>query len=160
MTSLNLKKFDISSIQKGSVVLLIGKRRTGKSEITKNLLFSNRHIPVGTIISGTEGANKFYSKIVPPIFIHEEYSPEIISNVLKRQKMVVKKMNDQIENTGKSSIDPDAFLILDDCLYDSSWTKDVNIRSFFMNGRHHKMLLVITSQYAMGIPPNLRANVD
>lgn len=160
MTSLSLKKFDIASIQKGSVVLMIGKRRCGKSEIVKNILHAKRNIPVGTVISGTEGANQFYGKIVPSIFIHEEYSPEIIASSLKRQKLVVKKMNDQIKAYGKSSIDPDAFLILDDCLYDPSWTKDTNMRSFFMNGRHHKMLLIITSQYAMGIPPNLRTNVD
>ena len=31
------------------------------------------------------------------------------------------------------SIDPRAFLVLDDCLYDNSWTKDKNIRSLFGN---------------------------
>jgi len=51
-------------------------------------------------------------------------------------------------------------LILDDCLYDSSWTRDSNIRSFFMNGRHYKTLFIITMQYALGIPPNLRTNID
>ena len=58
------------------------------------------------------------------------------------------------------SIDPRAFLILDDCLYDNSWTKDKNVRSLFMNGRHYKILFIITMQYALGIPPNLRTNID
>ena len=48
---------------------------------------------------------------------------------------------------------------MDDCLYDSSWTKDVNMRSLFMNGRHYKVMLIITSQYALGIPPQLRSNI-
>ena len=160
MTSLNLKKFDMNRIAKGSVCIMIGKRNTGKSFLTKDLLYYKRDIPIGTVISGTEGANQFYSKIVPPLFIHEEYSPEIIANSLKRQKLVVSKMIQQENKFGKSNIDPNAFIILDDCLYDNTWTKDTNVRSLFMNGRHYKVLLIITSQYSLGIPPNLRCNVD
>ncbi len=160
MASLNLKKFDMCSIDKGSVCMMIGKRNTGKSFLCKDLLYFKRDIPIGTVISGTEGANQFYSKIVPPLFIHEDYSHEIITNAVKRQKLVVKKMNQQMEMYNQTNIDPYAFIILDDCLYDNSWTKDVNIRSLFMNGRHHKVLFIITSQYALGIPPNLRSNID
>ena len=29
-----------------------------------------------------------------------------------------------------------------------------------MNGRHFKVLFLITMQYALGIPPNLRTNID
>ena len=29
-----------------------------------------------------------------------------------------------------------------------------------MNGRHFKILFIITMQYALGIPPNLRTNID
>lgn len=150
----------MSKVGKGSVVVMIGKRNTGKSFLTKDLLYYKRDIPVGTVISGTEGANHFYSKIVPPLFIHEEFSPEIISGAVTRQKKVVAKMNQQEEMYGQTNIDPWAFVILDDCLYDSSWTKDINMRSLFMNGRHHKALLIITSQYSLGIPPNLRSNID
>ena len=160
MTSLNLRKFDMSRIGKGSVCVMIGKRNTGKSFLTKDLLYYKRDIPIGTVISGTEGANQFYSKIVPPLFIHEEYSPEIIANSVKRQKLVVSKMREQENKYGKSNIDPYAFVILDDCLYDNTWTKDTNVRSLFMNGRHYKVLLIITSQYSLGIPPNLRCNID
>ena len=152
--SLNLSKFDLSKIKDDSVVVLIGKRNTGKSFLTKNILYKNRSLPVGTVISGTEGANHFYSSIVPPIFIHEEYTALIISNILKRQKMMMKKINTN------QNIDPRAFLILDDCLYDNSWQKDKNIRSCFMNGRHYKLLFILTMQFALGIPPNLRTNID
>ena len=153
--NLQLKKFEMSSIGDDSVVVLIGKRNTGKSYLTKNILFNNKTIPVGTVISGTEGANHFYSKIVPPVFIHEEYTPQIITNVLKRQKIVMKKIH-----SGENQVDPRSFLLLDDCLYDNSWQKDKNIRSCFMNGRHYKLLFLLTMQYALGVPPNLRTNID
>jgi hypothetical protein len=160
MTEIQLKKFDMSDIKDDKVVVLIGKRDTGKSFLCKDILYHHQNIPVGQVISGTEGANQFYSKIVPPLFIHEEYSPEIIANSLKRQKLVVSKMREQENQYGKSNIDPNAFVILDDCLYDNTWTKDTNVRSLFMNGRHYKVLLIITSQYSLGIPPNLRCNID
>ena len=29
-----------------------------------------------------------------------------------------------------------------------------------MNGRHYKLLFLLTMQYALGVPPNLRTNID
>lgn len=158
--NLQLQKFQINSIESDKVVVFIGKRCTGKSFLCKDLLYFHKDIPVGTVISATEGANQFYSKIIPPLFIHGEYNENIISNVLKRQKQVVDRVNQEKEKNGKSNIDPRAFLILDDCLYDNSWTKSKHVRSLFMNGRHYKIMFIITMQYALGIPPNLRTNID
>ena len=158
--NLRLKKFDMTKIKHDKVVVLIGKRETGKSFLVKDLLWHHQSLPVGTVISGTEGANQFYSKVVPPMFIHEEYSPLIISNVLKRQKLVAKKIANDLSTRGTTAVDPRNFLILDDCLYDQSWIRDRNIRYLFMNGRHVHTMFIITMQYAMGIPPNLRTNID
>ena len=158
--NLELKKFDMSSIKDDRVVVLIGKRDTGKSFLCKDLLYYHQNLPIGTVISATESANCFYGNIVPSLFIHDEYSPQIINNVMKRQKMIVKKLNGEVAQYGGSNIDPRAFLILDDCLYDQSWTKDKNVRAIFMNGRHYKMMFIITMQYALGVPPNLRTNID
>ena len=63
-------------------------------------------------------------------------------------------------NKGDKGVDPRAFLILDDCLYDNTWSKDKWMRSVFMNGRHYKLLFLLTMQYALGVPPNLRTNID
>ena len=148
-----LRKFDINEIKDDKVVVLIGKRETGKSFLCRDILYHHSDIPVGQVISGTEMANQFYQQIIPKLFIHEEYQPEIIANILKRQKIMIEK------NRSKAQ-DPRAFLILDDCLYDNTWVKDKNVRSMFMNGRHYKLLFIITMQYALGIPPNLRTNID
>ena len=144
--NLELKKFDIRSIKPDKVCVFIGKRDTGKSFLVKDLLYHMRHIPLGTVISGTEGANKFYGHMIPSLFIHEEYTPALVSNAMKRQKKVVKQLMYEKSENGSSKINPNAFLILDDCLYDNSWVRDVNIRSLFMNGRHYFMLFIITMQ--------------
>jgi len=152
---LQLRKFDMRDIKDDKVVVLIGKRDTGKSYLCKDILFHHKNIPVGQVISGTEGANQFYSKMVPKLFIHGEFNTQIVQNILKRQKMLITKINE-----GNTQIDPRSFLILDDCLYDNSWSKDKHMRSVFMNGRHFKLLFLLTMQFALGIPPNLRTNID
>jgi hypothetical protein len=170
MASLNLKKFDMRWISfdanqeinkaKGPVIVLIGRRDTGKSFLIQDLLFYKQDIPIGTVISGTEEGNGFYSTMVPKLFIHNEYNTVIIENILKRQKSVLKQINKEYLTYKKSNIDPRAFVIMDDCLYDSSWIKDKMMKLLFMNGRHWKIMLIITMQYPLGIPPALRTNID
>jgi hypothetical protein len=164
--TLELKKFDMKTISfrpdenKGPVIVLIGRRDTGKSFLVRDLLYYHQDIPIGTVISGTEAGNGFYAEHVPKLFIHDEYNSAIIENILKRQRTVLKQIKKEIELYRKSSIDPRSFVILDDCLFDNSWTKDKMMRLLFMNGRHWKIMLVITMQYPLGIPPNLRTNID
>ena len=165
--TLELKKFDMKNIRfdpkanAGPVVVLIGRRDTGKSFLVRDLLYYHQNIPIGTVISGTEAGNGFYSAHVPKLFIHDEYNSAIVENILKRQKAVLKQIKKEEEAyKRKSSVDPRAFVILDDCLFDSTWTKDKMMRMLFMNGRHWKIMLIITMQYPLGIPPNLRTNID
>ena len=145
---------------KGPVVVLIGRRDTGKSFLVRDLLYYHQDIPIGTVISGTEAGNGFYSSHVPKLFIHDEYNVAIIENILKRQKTVLKQIKKDMETYKKSNIDPRAFVILDDCLFDDRWTRDKMMRLLFMNGRHWKIMLIITMQYPLGIPPTLRTNID
>jgi hypothetical protein len=164
--TLDLKKFDMKHISfrpdenKGPVVVLIGRRDTGKSYLVRDLLYHHQDIPIGTVISGTEAGNGFFSAHVPKLFIHDEYNTAIIENILKRQKTVLKQIKREMEAYKRTNIDPRAFVILDDCLYDNKWTKDKMMRLLFMNGRHWKIMLIITMQYPLGIPPNLRTNID
>ena len=164
--TLELKKFDMKSISfrpaenKGPVVVLIGKRDTGKSFLVRDLLFYHQDIPIGTVISGTEEGNGFYGKMVPKLFVHHEYNTAIIENILKRQRIVLKQIKKEMDAYKKTTVDPRAFVILDDCLFDGTWTRDKMMRLLFMNGRHWKIMLVITMQYPLGIPPVLRTNID
>ena len=164
--TLELKKFNMREItfkpdeNKGPVIVMIGRRDTGKSFLVRDLLFYHQDIPVGTVMSGTEAGNGFYSTHVPKLFIHDEYNTAIIENILKRQKMVIKQINKEVAAYGRCNIDGRAFVILDDCLYDNSWARDKLMRLLFMNGRHWKIMLVITMQYPLGVPPNLRTNID
>jgi hypothetical protein len=164
--NLELRRFDMKSISfkpnetKGPVVVLIGRRDTGKSFLVRDLLYYQQDIPIGTVISGTEEGNGFYGKMVPKLFIHNEYNTAIVENILKRQRSVLKQIKKEIDTFKRSTIDPRTFVILDDCLYDNTWARDKMMRLLFMNGRHWKVMLLITMQYPLGIPPTLRTNID
>ncbi len=158
--NLNLRKFDMKMIPQDAVCVFIGRRRTGKSTLLRDLLFRHKDMPIGSVISATEESNHFYKKLVPPTLIHGNVSSTILDNYVKRQKMLMARVKGDEERGIRSTIDPRSFLILDDCMYDDSWTHDLNIRYLFMNGRWLKVLFLITMQYPLGIPPALRTNVD
>ena len=164
--NLKMKKFNMKQIKfrpdknEGPVIVLIGRRDTGKSFLVRDLLYYQKDIPIGTVISGTEAGNGFYGNHIPKLFIHDEYNSGIIENVLKRQLMVNKQIQKEKQAYGRSNVDPRTFVIMDDCLYDNSWSKEKVMRSLFMNGRHWKIMLIITMQYPLGVPPNLRTNID
>jgi hypothetical protein len=153
---------DIDS-KKSPMIVVIGKKDTGKSFLVRDILFqTQRYFPVGTVISATEIANEFFQNMVPSKFIHDKYRPEIVQNVIKRQATIKDRRNkDKQSRGGSSNVDPRAFLILDDCLYDAkSWINEESTRFVFMNGRHIDLMTIITMQYPLGITPNLRTNVD
>lgn len=158
--NVSLRKFDMKKIPQDAVCIFIGRRRTGKSTLVRDLLFQHQNMPLGTVISGTEESNSFYGKMIPPLFIHGEYSPIILANFVKRQKLMMARIQRDLQMGVQSRIDPRSFMILDDCMYDDSWTHDKNIRYLFMNGRWLKVFFIITMQYPLGIQPALRTNVD
>ena len=157
---LELKKFDPTKIKSDSVVVFIGKRNTGKSYCMKDILSYNRDIPVGVVVSPTERANGYFEKFIPKMLIYDELDEKIVSTFLSRQINITKDRKKELEQHGSSTIDPRAFLILDDCMYNKAITKDKNIRCIFMNGRHYKIFLLITMQHGLGLPPDLRSNID
>jgi len=165
----NIRKFNMNVLKdrtsmdsrKSPMIVIIGKKDTGKSFLVRDILYHTQECyPIGTVISATEVANEFFQHMVPSKLIHDKYSPGIVTNVIKRQLALKQRRNQSKTGSGDSSVDPRAFLILDDCLYDGSWIKEESTRYVFMNGRHVDLTTMITMQYPLGITPNLRTNVD
>lgn len=148
---ISIKAFDMKKIKKDSIVVLLGKRNTGKSFLTKDILYHKKDIPLGVVVSRTDHLVHFYDKFIPPMFIYNRYEPENIDKLFKRQEKANKE----------SWKDPYAFLLFDDCLSDAkNWGKDERIKEIFFNGRHYKLLFILTMQAPMGITPDLRTNID
>lgn len=147
-----LKKFDMRWIKKDKLCVFIGKRDTGKSTLVKDLLYYQRDIPSGIVISGTQAGIEDYGKNVPPLYIYGEYHKNIVGKLIDNQSRKVKKK-------GKENTKP-VFLIMDDCLHDDKWAKDKEMKYIFFNGRHINTLFILTMQYPLGIGPAMRSNID
>ena len=157
---LRIKKFDIKSMPDNVTIAMIAKRGSGKSFLTRELLFHKRHIPTTVAISKTERLNRFYGDFVPDIYIYENYSNELLSKVYSRQSKIFEDNEKRIKD-GKKPKDDRMMLIMDDCMSSKgSWVKEEPILELFFNGRHHHLSFILTMQYSLGIPPEMRSNFD
>jgi len=159
--SLPIKEFQLESMCENPAIVMIAKRASGKSWVCRSILKHFRDIPVGIIIAPTEKmANPpFYSDFFPDTYIHYEYRSEIIEKLLYRQDAMIEKMKDK-EKEGKN-VDPRGFILMDDCLSKKgSWMKDQPIMELLFNGRHYRLMYMLTMQFPLGITPELRCNFD
>ena len=150
-----LRVLDIErDILDDSTVVLIGRRRSGKSWTARWLMYHLRHrFPCGVVITGTK-LNSFWSQYIPDDFVHElEDMNIVIDRVFRRQKYLLEHP--------ELGIDPRMFFILDDVLSDKYFIQySPCLSKCFTDGRHHKIFLLITTQDPRGLPPTLRENTD
>ena len=158
---LDLRKFDMKSMLSDATVLLSGCRRSGKSFLLRDMFYHKSEIPAGVVFSKTEEASPFFGKFIPDSFIHTKYNPEIVQSILTNQAKIVRKnIRNGIGIDGKTKKN-NKFIVLDDMMADNKeWKNDDTIKNIFFNGRHYNILFILTLQYAMGIGPDLRGNVD
>ena len=155
--NIQIKKFDPTSIDPCRICVFIGRRGTGKSQLVTDILYHQRKIPMGVVMSGTEESNEHYKEFVPDSFIYGQYEPPVIEKIITHQQSVIKKCKTTEE---KENVNNSVFMLLDDCMFDNKWTRDKNMRCIFMNGRHYRIFFMLTLQYCMDLPPSLRGQID
>ena len=155
----NFQRFDMESIKCGKKLLFIGMSSSGKTVLVRDYLYHNqRTFPIGLVISPTEEVNNTFSKHIPRMLIHDEYRSEILEKLMERQKNLIKNKN---ENSDYENVNTNCIAIMDDCLSEAKiWKKDKIIQKIFYEARHFDLTFIMTLQYALGIPPNLRNNID
>ena len=90
----DLDEFDPSTIKLDGTIVAVGKRRTGKSWVFRNLMYLLKDkIPAGIVISQTDELNKFWRQYVPKKYIFNKYEPEILDAVFERQKKILNDSN-------------------------------------------------------------------
>jgi hypothetical protein len=156
-----LKKFKIKDILPDATIMCLGRRRSGKSFLVRDIFYHHQDIPFGVVFSGTEEASPFFGDFVPDTFIHSEYSSDLVKSLLHRQKKKIRDAKNQGKSESGKCKANNMFIVLDDMLHDAqSWRKDESMQNIFFNGRHFNVFFILTMQYAQGIPPALRSNID
>ena len=153
-----LEEFDCDDIKLDGTIVAVGKRRTGKTWVFRNLMYMMKDkFQAGLVISQTDELNKFWRDYVPKKFIFNKYDPEIIQAVFRRQKKI---LNDVNKTDEEKEAEAPFFILLDDVISDQSLRFDESLCELFVCGRHYKLFILITTQYAKAITPTLRGNTD
>jgi hypothetical protein len=159
-SKLQLKKFNINEMVDHCTIAMIAKRASGKSFLTKEILYHKKNLAAAIAISRTEKLNSFYSDFIPESYIYFEYESEILGKIYERQN-IMNEENKKRVAAGKKPKKDEIMLIMDDCMSSKgTWLKDPNILELFFNGRHHHLSFILTMQFSLGIPPELRSNFD
>jgi hypothetical protein len=154
----DLAEFDLDTLKMDSTVVAVGKRRTGKSWVFRNIMYHMKDkFPAGIVFSQTDELNQFWRQYIPAKYIYKKYDPAVLDAVFARQKRII---NDpQLTDEEREAAVP-FFVLLDDVISDSSLRFDSNLMELFVAGRHYKLFVLITTQYAKSITPVLRGNTD
>lgn len=146
-----LRKFTLEYISDSSLILVVGSPQSGKSTITKELLYKKNY-PIGLVISHQpqHKINKTYDYI-PPIFIHSKYNECIIKKYMKTQKS-----NDH----NNSETDTRSFIILEDIFYDDDLLRNKYLRRLFTSYRDMNILCIIEMEYLRGFTKSMQTNID
>ncbi len=110
--------------------------------------------PVAKVFMGTEGSYKRFCSIMPPLFVSLEYNEQEEKNHILRQRKC--KVENPEGYPGNYAIN-----IIDDASDDPKVYKTKTMRGLFKLGSQHwNQLLMVGSQYAIDLPPDIRKSVS
>jgi archaellum biogenesis ATPase FlaH len=156
ITNINIKDLNPKSIKHGTVIVVSGRRGSGKTTIAKAIIYYlSSKIRNALLISNTSDIKKDFDEIIPPILIHKQYKPDVVKSFLFNQMKFIEK------NKSRYNIKKDAIIIMDDVLAQKkTWKKDESFIQTFLEGRHSKITIILSIQDILGVPSELRNNID
>lgn len=147
---LTVKRFDPNTLKPHRIIIVVGKRGTGKSVLQRDLLYHlSSRLDFGLAMTPTEESAETFREHMPDSWIYSSFSATKLDAMLTLQREMVKTKKQR-----------SLFVIMDDCMYDKKILKGVGIRDLFMNGRHLSVTLCNAVQYVMDMGPDLRTQVD
>lgn len=146
-----IDEFELETIPLSCTWIVVGPPGAGKTSFIENIAYYNKHrYPVARIFMGTEDGYKKFCKIFNPLYVSNSYDEGQERQHILRQKTC------NMEN-GKNYEGNYAINILDDVSDDPKIYKTKVMRGLFKLGSQHwSQLLLIGSQYAIDMPPDIR----
>lgn len=143
------REYDLKNLPNCPVILLIGRRRSGKSVTTLNLMkHYAEKCKFALAFVGSNATVDEFKHHMPSSFIYQDLNFDLLQKLIDRQNEVARTRT------------PDRVLIVIDDLAYSNFFKSVQIKQLVCNGRHLSITLIITAQYLRVCPPIFRSNVD
>ncbi len=150
-----IREFQLEDMPLSCTWIIVGGPGSGKSSFIENVAYSLKHkYPVCRSFVGTEGGYNRFCAITHPLYVSNHYSEEEEKSHIFRQKTCA------IENGDKNPANY-AINIIDDASDDPKIYKTATMKGLFKLGSQHwHQLLMIGSQYAIDMPPDIRKSVS
>jgi len=157
--------------------LLVGKRGSGKTHLSKEIITSIKDVPKANrfIVSPTIKLDDTLHSYFYPENRFSEYDDDVLNNVLEVIKDARKKSDEKYyfkkDEDGelvriKSRIGtknpncPSFLLMLDDCIeHLRGGVKPSGVSKLITRHRHYKLNMIITTQYYTAVSPVIRTNI-
>jgi len=137
-----MKEFELNSMLEHPAILLLGKRRVGKSyccrDIVYNEFYKNRKYKFFILISPTAFLNDDYN-FLPDEYKFEKFSTLLLQKLFKRQ--------DDLKKKYKNKGDFNLLLILDDVVGLSNQEQSKLLATILLSGRHRRISIILSLQY-------------
>ena len=148
----NIKRFDPAQMKDDRILILVGRRGSGKSKLLADTMYNmHRRLDFGIAFSPTEESAAFFRQHLPRACFFNDYDEAHLARLLASQKRDART---------KGFCRHKCFCLLDDCMFDKKVLKSLAMRDLFMNGRHMKVFFVNAMQYVMDMSPDLRSQCD
>ncbi len=150
-----IHEFKLEDMPLSCTWIIVGPPGSGKTTFIENVAYYLKHkYPVCRSFIGTEGGYNTFCKITHPLYVSNHYNEEEEKNHIFRQKTCA------IENGDKSPANY-AINVIDDASDDPKIYKTSTMKGLFKLGSQHwHQLLMIGSQYAIDMPPDIRKSVS
>jgi len=151
MTKLKVSRFNFEAMKTNSVVYVLGRRRSGKSTVLKEMLFHlRRQVDAVVAFCPTIDSQTFFKKIFPDVVVHDHYDERILNQLWDFQEARMQKKLPMQR----------ILIVLDDCMEDKKLLTSRLMRRLHLNGRHLQFFFINIVQYMMDVPTYIRNNVE
>jgi len=148
--TLELGEFDPSTVLPGSIILAVGRRKTGKTVLLFDVLsHMNKYFDIGVAFCPTLSSRLDFQKIFPETMVYDDLDVDFIGSIIEHQK------NCDRRNVPKRQL----IMVFDDCMANPKLFNDPIMKDLAMNGRHYFITLIFTCQYLISLPTDFRAQV-
>lgn len=167
-----IKQWNWDRLKPDCFVTLEGKRRSGKTNLLRNMLKAmRRYYPEVYVFTGTKMSNE-YKGLIPDRYIFDnlqQFPPDsphypggmdAFLHIWHRQVERVEAMRKR----GKNDKNINVLVIIEDLVANEQSTRGFHDIPLFnriaYNGRHGYLALIVTSQNIKAVPPAIKDNTD
>lgn len=150
-----INEFRLEDIPASCTWIIVGPPGSGKTTFIENMCYYHKHkYPVCRSFIGTDGGYKRFCSITHPLYCSNYYSEEEEKSHIQRQRQC------ELEN-GKGYQGNYAINIIDDASDDPKIYKTKTVKGLFKLGSQHwAQILLLGTQYAIDMPPDVRKSVS